>query len=81
MARSIKKATSLALAAGIAFGGGGLSVLAPIVTVEAQAQTARPEALPNFTRQGTLTIEKKLNNVDTPLQGVDFKISRLDINL
>lgn len=83
MARSIKKATSLALAAGIAFGAGGLSVLAPIATVEAQAQAqnARPEALPDFTRQGTLTIEKKLNNVDTPLQGVDFKISRLDINL
>lgn len=81
MARSIKKATSLALAAGIAFGGGGLSVLAPIATVEAQAQSARPEALPDFTQRGTLTIEKKLNNVDTPLQGVDFKISRLDINL
>lgn len=80
MARSIK-ATSLALAAGIAFGAGGLSVLAPIATVEAQAQNARPEALLDFARQGTLTIEKKLNNVDTPLQGVDFKISRLDINL
>ncbi|ERJ42606.1 hypothetical protein N579_10735 [Corynebacterium pseudodiphtheriticum 090104] len=81
MARSIKKATSLALAAGIAFGAGGLSVLAPIATVEAQAQNARLEVFPDFTRQGTLTIEKKLNNVDTPLQGVDFKISRLDINL